>query len=341
MRRIAALAALAMTPLLLAAADPRGDTGPCSGNPGQGDERIDLVRAGGTIVEDGDAIRWTLRFARPLPVPDTERKPLRVDIVIRDPSLPTVSFHYYRDLNRIVRFDDVPQPLLQIVLIPEHGANVFEGATVAGDRLTVEVPGRIIVRDQDLKGLGLRRLRWSVIARDEGTCDFLGDGRPTHRLGIAPPEPAPSTPPPVTTSRGGGFSDGLRAALIAGAVLVLGIAVAALAAVRRRRDGWGSAADGEPLLLAELLEQCVEPGVHLRAPPLLPLVGQRRDRVVVGVLPRERLGVLGLDPRPVVLLPEGDAPLAVVPGEPGGPSASPRTARRTPSAASRTPAGSP
>jgi hypothetical protein len=233
-RRILTLAALAVTPLLLAAADPRADTGPCSGSPGRGDERIDLVRADGTIVEDGAAIRWTLRFARPLPVPDRERKPLRVDIVIRDPSLPVVSFHYYRDLNRIVRFDDVPQPLLQIVLIPEHGANVFEGATVAGDTLTVEVPGRILVRDQDLKGLGLRRLRWSVIARDEGTCDLLGDGLPTRRLQIAPPGPVPSFAPP-DTAQPGGFSTGLRAALIAGAVLVLGIAVGALAAVRRRR----------------------------------------------------------------------------------------------------------
>jgi hypothetical protein len=236
-RPIAALAVLAVLPVLLAAADPRGDTGPCSGSPGQGDERIDLVDAVGTIVEDGDAIRWTLRFARPLPVPDTERKPLRVDVVIRDPSLPVVSFRYYRDLNRIVRFDDVPHPLLQIVLIPEHGANVFEGATVAGDTLTIEMPGRIIVRDQDLNGLGLRRLRWSVIARDEGTCDFLGDGRPTRRLEVAPPEPAPSFESPVTTPRDDGFSDGLRAALIAGAVLVLGIAVGALAAVRRRRAG--------------------------------------------------------------------------------------------------------
>jgi hypothetical protein len=195
------------------------------------------VHADGTIVEDGDAIRWTLRFSRPLPVPDTERKPLRVDIVIRDPSLPAVSFHYYRDLNRIVRFDDVPQPLLQIVLIPEHGANVFEGATVTGDSLTVELPGRLIVRDQDLKGLGLRRLRWSVIARDEATCDFLGDGRPTERLVVAPLEAAPSFAPSDSASRGSGFSEGLRAALMAGAVLVLGIAVGALTVVRRRRDG--------------------------------------------------------------------------------------------------------
>jgi hypothetical protein len=236
-RRIAALAVLAVLPVLLGAADPLGDTGPCAGGAGPGDDRIDLVHADGEIVEDGQAIRWILRFSRALPAPDTEGRPLRVDILIRDPALPVFSFRYYRDLNRIVRFDDVPQPLLQIVLIPEHGANVFQGATVVGDTLTVEVPGRILVRDQDLKGLGLRRLRWSVIARDERTCDFLGDGRPTQRLEVAPPEPASSFTPPATAPRGGGFSDGLRAALIAGAVLVLGIAVGALAAVRRRRDG--------------------------------------------------------------------------------------------------------
>jgi hypothetical protein len=232
-RSAVALAVLAMLPVLLAAADPPRDTGPCAGGPGPGDERIDLVRADGTIVEDGDAIRWTIRFGRALPVPDTERLPLRVDIVIRDPTLPAFSFGYYADLNRIVRFDDVPQPLLQIVLIPEHGANVFEGASVTGDALTVEVPGRILVRDQDLQGLGLRRLRWSVIARDERTCDFLGDGRPTRRLQVASPEPASSLTSPASPT--GGFSNGLRAALIAGAVLVLAIGIGALAAVRRSR----------------------------------------------------------------------------------------------------------
>jgi hypothetical protein len=236
MRRSAALAVLAVSPLLLAAADPRGDTGSCTGAPGPGDTRIDLVHADGAIVEDGDAIRWTIRFAHALPVPDTERLPLRVDIVIRDPTLPAFSFRYYADLNRIVRFDDVPQPLLAIVLIPEHGANVFDGATIIGDTLTAEVPGRLLVRDRDLKGLGLRRLRWSVIARDERTCDFLGDGRPTRRLLVAPAEPAPSFASPAgVPSRGS--SGGLRTALIGGAVLVLAIAIGALALVRRSRGG--------------------------------------------------------------------------------------------------------
>jgi hypothetical protein len=240
LRRRAALAVLVTAPLLLAAGDPRGDTGPCAGVRGPADERIDLVHAKGDIEEDGQAIRWTLRFARPLPVPDTQGHPLRVDIVLRDPTVPVVSFpppyRYYRDLNRIVRFDDVPQPLLQIVLLPEHGANVFDGATVTGDTLTMEVPGRLIVRDQDLRGLGLRRLRWSVIARDETTCDVLGDGRPTERLRSAPPEPAPSFSPSPAAS-GGAFSNGLRAALIAGAVVVLGIAIGTLAAIRRSRGG--------------------------------------------------------------------------------------------------------
>jgi hypothetical protein len=237
-RRRAALAVLVTAPLLLAAADPRGDTGPCGGGAGQADERIDLVHADGEIVEDGQAIRWTLRFERPLPVPDTQGRPLRVDVVLRDPTVPVVSFPppytYYRDLNRIVRFDDVPQPLLQIVLLPEHGANVFEGATVSGDTLTMEVPGRIIVRDQDLMGLGLRRLRWSVIARDEKSCDVLGDGRPTERLRLVPPEPAPSfSQSPAAPDAG--FSDGLRAALIAGAVIVFGIAIGTFVALRRSR----------------------------------------------------------------------------------------------------------
>ncbi len=236
MRPGAALAVLALAPLLLAAADPHGDTGPCSGAPGPADERIDLVHAEGQIVEEGEAIRWTLRFAQALPAPDTQGHPLRVDVVVRDPTLPAFSFRYYRDLNRIVRFDDVPRAPLQIVLIPEHGRNVFEGATVAGDTLTVEIPGRIIVGDPDLQGLVLRRLRWSAIARDEGTCDFLGTGAPSERLRFAPREPVPSFAPPTVVPPHG-FSTRLRVALIAGAVLVLAIAIGGFVAVRRTRDG--------------------------------------------------------------------------------------------------------
>ena len=224
MRRPFVRLVFVLAPLVLAAADPRGDVGPCvalgtpsgdepSAGSGTGDPRIDVVRAQGEIVERGTALRFMVMFADPLPVPDDEGTPLRVDVVLRDPDVPVVSFRYYRDLNRIVRFDAVPDPLLQIALLPEHGANVFAGVVALDDTLTMTFPGRLITLDRDLEGLGLERIRWSVIARDEDDCDALGDGRPTGRLvdqtsptpvatpGLGP-SPSPSSSPPAEEDAG-------------------------------------------------------------------------------------------------------------------------------------------
>jgi hypothetical protein len=201
--------------------------GPCraDGASGARDARIDLVEARGEIVETGLALRFTLVFADRLPVPDRERTPLRVDVVLADPTVPTVSFGPYREVNRIVRFDAVPDPLLQIVLLPERGANVFVGAVALGNTLTMNLPGRLVTRDRDLEGLGLDRIRWSVIVRDERDCDLLGDGRPTQRLVVSPP--TPSTTPSETGPPGSPDSvtaDGLTA-WVAWAVVLVPIAV--------------------------------------------------------------------------------------------------------------------
>lgn len=197
MRRAAALVVALVSPLLLAATDPTGDVGPCPpGTPGDGDPRIDIVEARGEIIEQGLALRFTIVFARALEAPDEEGTPLRIDVVLHDPKVPTVDFRYYRDLNRIVRFDALPDPLLQIALLPEQGANRFPGAVALGDTLTMTLPGRLVTRDADLEGLGLEQMRWGVIARDEDDCDALGDGRPTERLVEASPTP---TPAPTTS----------------------------------------------------------------------------------------------------------------------------------------------
>ena len=201
MSRAAGLAVALLAPLLLAMTDPQGDLGVCeAGFPSDGRAApIDIVEARGEIIERGMALRFTIVFADPLPVPDDDGRPLRVDVVLRDPDVPTMSFRYYRDLNRIVRFDAVPDPLLQVVLLPERGANIFVGATALGDTLTMTFPGRLITRDRDLEGLSLERIRWGVIARDDDACDVVGGGRPTLRLieEIAPtvsltPNPAPT-----------------------------------------------------------------------------------------------------------------------------------------------------
>jgi hypothetical protein len=201
--RGAALAVAVLAPFLLAATDPSGDVARCRGGDRSADGPIDVVRATGEIVEQGMALRFTVVFAEPIPVPDEEGSPLRVDVVLRDPDVPTVSFRYYRGLNRIVRFDAVPDPLLQIVLLPERGANVFVGAVALGDTLTMTLPGRLITRDADLEGLGLEAIRWNVIARDERACDTIADGRPTLALdeesSPAPtgsPSASPPSPPP-------------------------------------------------------------------------------------------------------------------------------------------------
>jgi hypothetical protein len=232
--RRAALAALLAAPFLVAATDPRGDVGPCTrGRAGTRDARIDVVDARGEIVERGTALRFTVVFASPPEIPDREGRPFRVDVVLRDPELPTVSFRYYRDLNRIVRFDAVSDPLVQIVLLPERGANVFVGATLIGDTLTMTLPGRLVARDLDVEGLGLERLRWGLIVRDEADCDLLGGGRPSRRL-VEASAPAP-TPRPSPLATGAPSSS-----VVPVAVAVAGLAAAwAVGVLLRRRAGAG------------------------------------------------------------------------------------------------------
>ena len=215
MRRSPIVAIVALAPLLLALSDPEGDVAPCPpGSPGRGDPRIDIVEARGEIIERGTALRFTIVFTGAFEAPDEEGSPLRVDVVLNDPNVPTVDFRYYHDLNRIVRFDAVPDPALQIVLLPEQGANVFLGAVALGDTVTMTLPGRVVTRDKDLEGLGLERMRWSVIARDEDDCDALGDGRPTERLvaevsaSAAPPTAVPSSGPSGPGSPASGPSTG-------------------------------------------------------------------------------------------------------------------------------------
>ena len=236
--------------MLLAATDPGGDVTACpprgaaAGADAGGDPRIDILGARGEIIERGTALRFTIRFGEAFEAPDAEGTPLRVDILLRDPDVPTVSFRYYRGLNRIVRFDAVPDPALQIVLLPEEGANVSLGAVALGDTVTMTLPGRLVTRDADLEGLGLERMRWSVIARDENDCDALGDGRPTERL-LAEPSPSASVgamdrTPPAPAGRepasdaGDGSSTSAPWLLVAGGMALALFAVLGPWRARRR-----------------------------------------------------------------------------------------------------------
>jgi hypothetical protein len=193
------VALLAMAPLLIAASDPVGDVTGCRGGAASG--APDLVEVRGEIVELGTSARWEVTFAEALTVPDGVGRPFRVDIAIRDPEVPPLSFAYYRNVNRLVRVDATIDHETEIYLLPERGTNVFNPPVVAARTMTIQVPGRTLTADEDLTGTspGLESLRWTVIVRDGRACDFLGDGRPTERFvtqpsGAVPPAQAGPAP---------------------------------------------------------------------------------------------------------------------------------------------------
>ena len=228
-RLMAALAVL-VVPLLTSASDPSGDVAPCPDAGGAGGAAPDLVSARGEIVELGTSALWTVRFADPLEVPDRIGTPFRVDLVLRDPAAPVVRFAYYRRLNRLIRYDAVRDPSLEILLIPERAQNVFLPPTIEGDTMTFQVPGRILSADEDETGTspGIAEVAWSVIVRDEDSCDFLGVGRPSEPMTIldepstGSQAPSTSTSPPRRASGQVGATPWI--AIVAGAAVVGGLA---------------------------------------------------------------------------------------------------------------------
>lgn len=187
-QRIVPVLVALLGPSLLGAVDPAGDSVRCPSLPGGTASVVasvpDLVGADGEIVELGTSIRFTLRFAEPLTVPDGQGHPFRVEVVLLDPEVPTVDAGLYRDVNRILRYDAVRDPVTTTLLLPEAGQSRFLPPTIEDDTLVLQVPGRTVVADEDETGTspGLDRLRWGVIVRDEGACDLLGDGRPRQEL---------------------------------------------------------------------------------------------------------------------------------------------------------------
>jgi hypothetical protein len=192
-------AVIAIVPFLVAASDPAGDVAGCRGTAGAG--APDLIDARGEIVELGTSARWTLTFAEPLIVPDADGRPFRVDVAIRDPDVPAVSFAYYKGVNRLVRVDATVEHPTEIYLLAERGTNVFNPPIIEGATMTIQVPGRTLSDDEDLTGTspGLDALRWTVIVRDGRACDFLGDGRPTERFTVRAEETG-NTPMPSDRS---------------------------------------------------------------------------------------------------------------------------------------------
>jgi hypothetical protein len=157
------------------------------------------VRARGEIVELGTSIRFTLRFSEPLVVPDRDGRPFRIDVVLLDPDVPTVDAGLYRGLNRILRYDAVPDPVTTTLLVPEAGQSRFLPPAIDGETFVLQVPGRTVVADEDETGTSpsLGQLRWGVVVRDEGSCDLLGNGRPTEPLVERDEELNDASPVPI------------------------------------------------------------------------------------------------------------------------------------------------
>jgi hypothetical protein len=239
MRRLLLLAVLLCAPLLVGFTDPPRDLVSCTGTTAVNAEApIDILRASGSAIQDGQALVFKVTFAGDLPVPDPGGRPLRMDVLLNDRDVPTVSFEYYRDLNRIVRFDAVTPPMLQILLLPEKAQNVFSGVHAEGDTLRLELPTRLVARDGDLAGFDLAGLRWTVLSRDGSTCDFLDAARPTLKLDVvSTSSPGPSSPPSTSpvTDTGGGGSGGFVLACVLGVLVGGGIGFGA--AQWRRRPG--------------------------------------------------------------------------------------------------------
>ena len=233
-RRFVAVALLAVAPLMIAAADPQGDAVRCTGVRGGG-QPPDLVGAVGWLGEEGSSAVWQLSFARPLAVPDPEEPAFRVDILVHDPTIPALSFDDYRHVNRIVRFDATAKNApLALLFLPEGGSAPFNPPIVDGRTLTIQVPGRLLLGEDQYGKVDLTRLRWSVVVRDGGRCDLLGDGVPALRMAAAPPptaSPTGSGVPSETPAASGSTVAVVAVAVIAVAVL----AVLSLVGIRRRR----------------------------------------------------------------------------------------------------------
>jgi hypothetical protein len=236
-RGLAAVAICVFLPLTLAAADPPGDALACLGTHGAGDPP-DLIGAAGWVGEEGSTAIWRLTFAEPIQVPDPIDPPFRVDVVVRDPRVPTVSFGDYVGFNRLVRFDaSSADPRVELLFIPEGGHTLFDPPDIQGDTMTIQMPGRLLLGTDLIGRVDLQRLRWSVVVRDGGRCDLLGDGVPSLRLA-----PGPSTSPTSGASASSGTgaasstgaSSGDRTGFVAIVIAAL-IAAAGAFVLRRRR----------------------------------------------------------------------------------------------------------
>lgn len=236
--RPAVLLAL-LSPLLVGASDPSGDLVQCRTGDAIVRAGLDIATATGRLIEGGMALEFTVGFHGRPEAPDPDDPAFRVDILLKDPRLPTFSFGPYREVNRIIRFDATDPPEATIFLLAERGLSQPSTFAMEDGTLRITVAGRQLgVEDEDLESIDLSPVRWTVIARDGSACDLLGRGRPVRRLTEQSPTPAPSSPSPAETGAASNGRPAERRIPPLGTVLitlgVVGIGWMLIRAVRAR-----------------------------------------------------------------------------------------------------------
>jgi hypothetical protein len=191
-RRAAALALVAVVPLLMAARDPKGDVAHCGTGTAVTDATADVVAVDGRAAELGTAAVWRVSFAKPIPVPDRDGAPLRIDVLVRDPLIAAVTLGDERGMNRIVRWDDTGADATENVMwLYERSATAFNPPVIDRRTVTITVPGRILLGEAENGTENVERARWSVLVRDGSACDRVGDV-PVYRLQQADESPSPT-----------------------------------------------------------------------------------------------------------------------------------------------------
>ena len=233
MRRIAALGLVALLPLLVAAKDPHGDVTTCEGGAPVTDPTADVVAVDGVAAELGTAAVWRITFASPIPVPDRSGTPLRVDVLVRDPTIAPVTRGDERGMNRIVRWTDSSTDATEEILwVYERAHTSFNPPQIDGRTVELTVPGRILLGEAENGTEFVRRARWSLVVRDGNACDRVGgvpsfslraepapSGTPTQIIPTAPSSAASASPAATITETGDGwFRWPIAAAVLLGAV---------------------------------------------------------------------------------------------------------------------------
>jgi hypothetical protein len=191
-RRAATLALVAVVPLLMAARDPRGDVVDCATGAAVTGATADVVAVDGQAAELGTAAVWRVTFAKPLPVPDRDGAPLRIDVLVRDPLIAPVTLGDEHGMNRIVRWDDTGSDATENVMwVYERSATSFNPPVIDGRTVTITVPGRILLGEAENGTENVERARWSVLVRDGGACDRVGTV-PTYHLRQVAESPSPT-----------------------------------------------------------------------------------------------------------------------------------------------------